>query len=192
MGVGKLILEISGSATGLLYVWLEIKHRRSMWVVGILMSLCYMVVFGVEGLYAALGLYVYYLGMSLYGWVQWGRQEQQEQQEQQELRPVRITGRQAVTAGGLLVTSFFIMWLVLGRLTDHPAPVPDAAIAALNITATWLLTHSVLEQWLLLLIANALAIGLYARTGLWFTTGLYVVFLISSVAGYISWQRKIL
>ncbi|HOG25651.1 MAG TPA: nicotinamide riboside transporter PnuC [Bacteroidales bacterium] len=192
MGVGKLILEISGSATGLLYVWLEIKHRRSMWVVGILMSLCYMVVFGVEGLYASMGLYVYYLGMSLYGWVQWGRQEQQEQQEQQELRPVRITGRQAVTAGGLLVTSFFIMWLVLGRLTDHPAPVPDAAIAALNITATWLLTHSVLEQWLLLLIANALAIGLYARTGLWFTTGLYVVFLISSVAGYISWQRKIL
>jgi len=192
MGVGKLILEISGSATGLLYVWLEIKHRRSMWVVGILMSLCHMVVFGVEGLYASMGLYVYYLGMSLYGWVQWGRQEQQEQQEQQELRPVRITGRQAVTAGGLLVTSFFIMWLVLGRLTDHPAPVPDAAIAALNITATWLLTHSVLEQWLLLLIANALAIGLYARTGLWFTTGLYVVFLISSVAGYISWQRKIL
>ncbi|HPK39379.1 MAG TPA: nicotinamide riboside transporter PnuC [Bacteroidales bacterium] len=190
--MGKLILEISGSATGLLYVWLEIKHRRSMWVVGILMSLCYMVVFGVEGLYASMGLYVYYLGMSLYGWVQWGRQEQQEQQEQQELRPVRITGRQAVTAGGLLVTSFFIMWLVLGRLTDHPAPVPDAAIAALNITATWLLTHSVLEQWLLLLIANALAIGLYARTGLWFTTGLYVVFLISSVAGYISWQRKIL
>ena len=86
MGVGKLILEISGSATGLLYVWLEIKHRRSMWVVGILMSLCYMVVFGVEGLYASMGLYVYYLGMSLYGWVQWGRQQQQqqEQQEQQE------------------------------------------------------------------------------------------------------------
>lgn len=231
MGVGKLILEISGSATGLLYVWLEIKHRRSMWVVGILMSLCYMVVFGVEGLYASMGLYVYYLGMSLYGWVQWGRQqpqppqqqqqpqepqqwqpqqeppqpqqeppqqqqpppqELQEQQEPQELRPVRMNRRQAVTAGGLLVTSFFIMWLVLGRLTDHPAPVPDAAIAALNITATWLLTHSVLEQWLLLLIANALAIGLYARTGLWFTTGLYVVFLISSVAGYISWQRKIL
>ena len=224
MGVGKLILEIFGTLTGLLYVWLEIKHRRSMWVAGIVMALCYIAVFGVEGLYASMGLYVYYLGMSLYGWVQWGRQmipaqtgqivhpitgvipgqsekpkppeQQQEQQvgqqQEQEPRPVRITQRQAVTAGGLLVTSFFIMWLVLGCLTDHPAPVPDAAIAALNITATWLLTHSVLEQWFLLLVANALAIGLYARTGLWFTTGLYVVFLISSVAGKISWRRKIL
>ena len=57
-------------------MWLEIKHRRSMWIVGIVMSLCYIVVFGVEGLYASMGLYVYYLGMSLYGWVQWGRQSQ--------------------------------------------------------------------------------------------------------------------
>ncbi len=186
MGVGELILEISGAATGLLYVWLEIRHRRSMWVVGIVMSLCYIVVFGVEGLYASMGLYVYYLGMSLYGWVQWGRQQQQG------LRPLRITRRQAVMAGGLLVISFVVMWLVLKHLTDHPAPVPDAAIAALNITATWLLIHSVLEQWLLLLVANALAIGLYAHTGLWFTTGLYVVYFASSVAGYINWRRKIL
>ena len=214
-----MILEISGTAAGLLYVWLEIKHRRSMWIVGIVMSLCYIVVFGVEGLYASMGLYVYYLGMSLYGWVQWGRQSQpaltgpnvqpgteaktgqsemprqpeREQQHQgQGLKPVRITRSQAVTAAGLLVTSFVIMCLVLKYLTDHPAPVPDAAIAALNITATWLLTHSVLEQWLLLLVANALAIGLYVHTGLWFTTGLYVVYFASSVAGYINWRRKIL
>ena len=60
-----------GTVTGLLYVWLEIKHRRSMWMVGIVMSVCYIVVFGVETLYASMGLYVYYLGISLYGWFKW-------------------------------------------------------------------------------------------------------------------------
>lgn len=60
--------------TGLVYVWLEVKHRRAMWVVGFVMSACYVAVFGLKGLYASMGLYVYYLGMSVYGWLKWGEQ----------------------------------------------------------------------------------------------------------------------
>jgi len=44
---------------------------------------------------------------------------------------------------------------------------------------------------LLLVVANILAIILYAQTGLWFVTGLYGVYLVASVIGYISWRRKI-
>lgn len=173
--------------TGLVYVWLEVKHRRAMWVVGFVMSACYVAVFGLKGLYASMGLYVYYLGMSVYGWLKWGEQVTGGE----ELRPVRIGGRQAGGAGGLLVVSFAVMWGVLRWFTDHPAPAMDAAITALNITATWLLAHSVLEQWLLLILANAMAIGLYAWSGLWFTTALYLVLFVSSFIGYGSWRRKI-
>ena len=77
--------------TGLVYVWLEVKHRRAMWVVGFVMSACYVAVFGLKGLYASMGLYVYYLGMSVYGWLKWGEQVTGGE----ELRPVRIGGRQA-------------------------------------------------------------------------------------------------
>ncbi len=229
--MGELILEIFGTVTGLLYVWLEIKHRRSMWIVGIVMSVCYIVVFGVEALYASMGLYVYYLGMSLYGWFKWGakpqqRQQQQPQQRQQqqkqpqqqqqqqlqpdpspdpnlghspdftpdpnpERKPVHIDVSTAWVAAGLLAVGFGGVWAVLRFLTDHPAPAMDAAITILNMVATWLLTRSIVEQWLLLAVANILAIILYAHTGLWFTTGLYAVYLIASVIGYINWRRKI-
>ncbi len=215
--MGELILEIFGTVTGLLYVWLEIKHRRSMWVVGIVMSVCYIVVFGVEALYASMGLYVYYLGMSLYGWFKWGaktqkrqqqrqrqRQQQQQQQQQQpdsnpernpnpnpESKPVHIDASTAWVAAGLLTVGFGGVWAVLRFLTDHPAPAMDAAITILNMVATWLLTRSIVEQWLLLVVANILAIILYAHTGLWFTTGLYLVYLGASVIGYINWKRKI-
>jgi len=205
MGMGELILEISGTAAGLLYVWLEIKHRRSMWIVGIVMSVCYIVVFGVEALYASMGLYVYYLGMSLYGWFKWGAQPQQKQPQQQqqqlqpdpnpdpnqERKPVHIDVSTAWVAAGLLAVGFGGVWAVLRFLTDHPAPAMDAAITILNMVATWLLTRSIVEQWLLLAVANILAIILYAHTGLWFTTGLYAVYLIASVIGYINWRRKI-
>jgi len=221
--MGELILEIFGTVTGLLYVWLEIKHRRSMWVVGIVMSVCYIVVFGVEALYASMGLYVYYLGMSLYGWFKWGAKTQQRQQQQQqqqqhqqqqlkpdpspdpnldhspdftpdpnpERKPVHIDVSTAWVAAGLLAVGFGGVWAVLRFLTDHPAPAMDAAITILNMVATWLLTRSIVEQWLLLAVANILAIILYAHTGLWFTTGLYTVYLIASVIGYINWRRKI-
>ncbi len=216
--MGELILEIFGTVTGLLYVWLEIKHRRSMWIVGIVMSVCYIVVFGVEALYASMGLYVYYLGMSLYGWFKWGAQPQQKQPQQQqqqqlkpdpspdpnldhspdftpdpnpERKPVHIDVSTAWVAAGLLAVGFGGVWAVLRFLTDHPAPAMDAAITILNMVATWLLTRSIVEQWLLLAVANILAIILYAHTGLWFTTGLYAVYLIASVIGYINWRRKI-
>ena len=219
--MGELILEIFGTVTGLLYVWLEIKHRRSMWIVGIVMSVSYIVVFGVEALYASMGLYVYYLGMSLYGWFKWGAQPQQPQpqQPQQQLqpdpnpernpdftldsnperspdpgperKPVHIDASTAWVVAGLLTVGFGGVWAVLRFLTDHPAPAMDAAITILNMVATWLLTRSIVEQWLLLVVANILAIILYAHTGLWFTTGLYLVYLGASVIGYINWKRKI-
>lgn len=220
--MGELILEIFGTVTGLLYVWLEIKHRRSMWIVGIVMSVCYIVVFGVEALYASMGLYVYYLGMSLYGWFKWGAQPQQKQPQQQqqqqlqpdpnpernpdftldsnperspdpgpERKPVHIDASTAWVVAGLLTVGFGGVWAVLRFLTDHPAPAMDAAITILNMVATWLLTRSIVEQWLLLVVANILAIILYAHTGLWFTTGLYLVYLGASVIGYINWKRKI-
>jgi nicotinamide mononucleotide transporter len=203
--MGELILEIFGTVTGLLYVWLEIKHRRSMWIVGIVMSVCYVVVFGAEALYASMGLYVYYLGMSLYGWFKWGKKTQQPEpgpetnsrlltehtERTPALKPVHMNVSTAWMTAGLLVVVFGGVWAVLRFLTDHPAPAMDAAITTLNMVATWLLTRSILEQWLLLVVANILAIILYAHTGLWFTTGLYAVYLVAAVIGYISWRRKI-
>lgn len=199
-----LFLELFGAASGLLYVWLEIKHKRAMWAVGFVMSVSYVVVFGIKGLYASMGLYVYFLIMSIYGWYKWSALPIQPADAQQkpdithnpdhpsaQLRPVHINTRQAAVAGALLLTSFALMWYVLRRFTDHPAPALDAAVTALNIAATWLLAHSVLEQWFLLIAANALAIGLYARSGLWFTTVLYAVLLASSFIGYSAWRRKI-
>ncbi|MFY9115481.1 MAG: nicotinamide mononucleotide transporter family protein, partial [Bacteroidales bacterium] len=129
----------------------------------------------------------------VYGWRKWSEQVKSEGGEvkSEELRAVRMSGKQAGVAGGMLISSFVVMWAVLRWLTDHPAPAADAAVTALNVAATWLLAHSVLEQWILLIVANALAIGLYAWSGLWFTTGLYIVLLVSSFIGYSAWRRKI-
>ena len=64
-------LEYFGVITGLLYLFLEIKQHKAMWVVGFLTSLVYVFVFLSAKIYADMGLQTYYVGISIYGFYQW-------------------------------------------------------------------------------------------------------------------------
>lgn len=68
-------IEYFGFVTGVLYLVFEIKQMKLMWLVGILSALAYIVIFAGSSLYAAMGLQVYYLGVSIYGWLEWRRGE---------------------------------------------------------------------------------------------------------------------
>ena len=54
-------LEYFGVITGLLYLFLEIKQHKAMWVVGFLTSLVYVFVFLSAKIYADMGLQTYYV-----------------------------------------------------------------------------------------------------------------------------------
>ncbi len=185
--MGELIMELFGAVTGLLYVYLEIKHRRSMWLVGVVMAVCYMIVFGVERLYASATLYSYYFIISIYGWIRWKRATGASQGP--AIR--HISRKELWLSAGLLIVIFLILWQIMARFTDNPHPLCDAAVTALNIVATWLLTRSIIEQWFLLMAANVLAVGLYLSTGLYPTAVLFVVYFIASVTGYVRWRQNI-
>lgn len=65
-------VEVFGAATGILYVFLEIRQNLWLWPVGILTSAVYISVFFSSKFYADMGLQVYYLLIScagLYWWV---------------------------------------------------------------------------------------------------------------------------
>lgn len=61
------LLEYFGVLTGLLYLFLEIRQHRAMWVVGFLTSLVYVFVFFFSKIYADMGLNIYYVAISIYG-----------------------------------------------------------------------------------------------------------------------------
>ena len=67
------LLEYFGVLTGLLYLFLEIRQHRAMWVVGFLTSLVYVFVFFFSKIYADMGLNIYYVAISIYGFWQWTR-----------------------------------------------------------------------------------------------------------------------
>ena len=180
-------IEIFGVITGIIYVILEVKQNRLLWPLGIITSAAYNYIFFTGKFYADMGLQVYYVLISIYGWYYWSRGGAKAVKG--ELPVVRMTRQQLI----LLSLSFIAFWVAiyfLDTFTDSTVPLGDSLTTALAIVATWMLTRKIIEQWFLWIIANVVSIGLYIYKGLYPTVILYAVYAGMAVYGYLEWKRS--
>ena len=182
-----IIIEIFGAVTGLLFVYLEIRQRREMWMIGGISALIYIAVFLNSGLLAAMGLQVYYLGVSLYGWKKWGAPDKEEPDTKQTVS--RMSLMVFVVSTAIAAAAYLVLAYLLKEYSKDPMPQTDAFIAAISMLATYWVTRKYIENWYLWIIANSLSLYLYINQGLYATTVLYFVYLTASFVGYIHWRK---
>ena len=175
------ILEITGTALGLVYVVLEVLKKKFMWVVGLLTSAIYIYVFGSRGFYAMAGLNVYYVLISIYGFWKWTKAPDICH------IPKVFALRGAVVLGLLFVSLGFL----LGSLETAAMPWMEALITALSIVCTWMLSRSYIEQWWLWILANGLAAVMYAMQGMYPTVLLCTAYLLASIIGLRRWRQQL-
>ena len=181
-------IEISGVVTGIPYVILEVKQNRFLWPLGIITSAAYIYIFFTGKFYADMGLQVYYVLISIYGWYYWSRGG--EKSGKGELPVVRINRQQLILLFLTFAFSWVLIYFVLDRYTDSPVPLGDSFTTAMAIVATWMLTQKIIEQWSLWIIANVVSIALYIYKGLYPTVILYAVYAGMAVYGYLEWKRS--
>lgn len=181
-------IEIFGVLTGILFVILEVKQNRMLWPLGIITSATYIYVFYTGKFYADMGLQVYYVLISIYGWYYWSRGGTRNTKG--ELPVVRISRQQLLILIPTFVIAWAGIWFILDRFTDSTVPVGDSFTTALAIVATWMLTRKIIEQWILWILANVVSIGLYLYKGLYPTVFLYAVYAGMAVYGYVEWKRS--
>ncbi len=140
-----------------------------------------------------MGLQVYYLIISVYGWYFWlfgGGQPAKN-----SLRVSHIQPKQALL---LSFAAFLIFWvcvyalLKVPGLLDIPAsdiPYWDAFTTAASIVATWMLARKILEHWLVWIVVDALSMGLYIYKGLYLTSGLFLIYTLLAALGYLKWKK---
>jgi nicotinamide mononucleotide transporter len=189
-----MALEYFGVVTGLLYLYLEIRQHRAMWVVGIVTSLVYVFVFFSSKVYATMGLNLYYVLISIYGFRQWGgrgrRAQVAEAAPPETILYRHITGRQAVALLFLLAALCLFIHYILSRHTDSTVPVGDAVITAIGIVAMWMLARRIVEHWFFWIVADALSIYIYYTLALYPTMFLYLCYTILAFVGYDRWKKK--
>lgn len=178
-------LEILAVALGLANIGLLI--RRSIWnfPVGIAMVALYFLIFWDARLYSDALLQIFFVGVQLVGWVSWARSGGLEGAI--AVRRLSLPERWIWPAGVVVATAFW-GW-AMAELTNAAAPWWDAAVAMGSVAAQLLLVGRRIENWLMWIAVDVIAIGLYWSRGLELTAGLYAIFLIMCIVGWFEWRR---
>ena len=181
-------IEIVGAILSLIYIFLSIRQKVSLWFFGIVSSMFYVVVFFQTKFYADMSLQFYYVFISIYGWINW---KGGNQADGEELPVGKTSMRLWLQLIAVTIVIYFIYYFVLIKFTDSTIPKADSLVGALSIVGTWMLARKLIENWLIWIIADGLCVGLYVYKGLFPTVILFVIYTIMSVDGYWQWKKTL-
>ena len=182
-------LEITGTAVGVIYLWLEYRANPWLWVASIVMPAIYLAVYYRAGLYADFGISVYYIFASVYGLWCWLRHPSSDGPDSPAQLPITRMSRKLYAPVALIfVVILVVIGLILVKLTDSTVPWADAFTTALSIVAMWMLARKYLEQWIVWIAVDAASVALYIYKDLWFTAILYAAYAFIAVLGYRRWR----
>jgi nicotinamide mononucleotide transporter len=181
-------VEIVGAILSLIYLYLSIKEKVSLWFFGIISSILYIVIFFQTKFYADMSLQFYYVIISIYGWIIW---KSGEKGNKKELPATRMSKRLFLNLIIATALIYIVYYLVLNRFTDSTIPNADSLVGALSIIGTWMLARKLIENWFVWIVADGLCVGLYIYKGLYPTVILFVIYTLMSVVGYFQWKKSI-
>ena len=181
------LTEILGFVTGAASVWLAAKDNVWNWPIGIANSVFFLFLFFTAGLYANSALQIFYILIGFYGWYEWLRGG-----EAKTRLDIARTPRSALPyLIGAVIAGTIVLIVVLDRLAGSTAPIWDGLTTALSLVAQYMLARKWPENWWVWITADVVYIVLYAYTGLYLTSVLYVIFLMMCVLGYRHWARTL-
>ncbi|MGG5506877.1 MULTISPECIES: nicotinamide riboside transporter PnuC [unclassified Myroides] len=135
-------------------------------------------------LYAEFALNLYYLVMSIYGWLFWKYGKQKE-----EARITITNVQEKFIVLGIVVFTFGLFWFFLTHYTDSDVPIWDSLVSAFAWAGMWLMAKRKIENWILLNISNLISIPLMLHKNLYLYAGLTLFLFTVAVLGYIKWNR---
>nr|UOZ97426.1 Nicotinamide riboside transporter PnuC [Cupriavidus sp.] len=178
------LLEWLAAGLGLGGVLLGIAQKSTVWPLWIASSAIYVFIYAQLSLWGQVGLMVLFIGLSLWGLLQWRRQTAQAQ---------TIPAWLGLSRWRTLLLLVAAVWLLMGVFlgqTENPHAWLDAWVTTTSLFAMGLMARRRLDCWLFWGAANASAVVLFAQQALWATTLLYTVQLFLSWWGFQRWRAS--
>ena len=179
-------LETVAVILAIAYILLAIKENILCWHCAFFSAALYVWIFRDAGLYMGSALNIYYMAMAVYGWYQW----QRGGEHQAGLNISRWPRGNHIMAVGVIFIATVISGYLLAENTDAQLPYVDSFIAWASVVATVMVARKIIENWLYWIVINLVSIFLYLDRGLDQTAGLFVLYIVLAVTGYITWIKK--
>lgn len=181
-------LEVVAMVSGVLFPILAAYEKKLCWLFGGISAIAYAWILFDGRLYQDAVLSVFYLGMSLYGYLMWQGIIKSKKE------PVKISKAHPVTFAICLVIGsqyFFVGGYCFDHFTNSDYPYVDAFVTGFSLVATWLEAKKKIENWYIFLVADAVGIWLFWEKGYMLTAILYGIYCLLCIYGIIIWRRKI-
>ena len=179
--------EVLAVVTGIISVYLSTRENIWSWPTALVNVALYFVVFYEAKLYADMGLQAVYFALSLYGWYEWLYGG--------ENRTALHVSRTSSALGSRLamigIACAVVLGTLLARFTDAALPYIDSATTSTSLVAQWMMTRKILENWVVWVAVDVVYIAMFVFKRLYLTAGLYAVFLVLAVMGYVQWKRSL-
>jgi len=189
-------IEVTGAVLMLIFLYLEVSRKWTMWIIGILSGLFYVYINFAEQLYVMMGLRSYDVFVSIYGLYCW---KFAKTKDNSALPFIFIKKKLALRLILIGIAIYATLWVINLQLPDIQNPLSEGGepfpfftqllIGTLSIIAVWMGARKIVEMWYLWMIVNPCSIALYVYKEMYPTVILSTIFAIFSVIGYIQWRK---
>tara|TARA_B110000240_G_scaffold7366_1_gene8147 strand:+ start:265 stop:855 length:591 start_codon:yes stop_codon:yes gene_type:complete len=179
-------LETLAVALGMSYLLLAMRENSLCWYCAFFSTAIYVYIFGDVSLYMESALNVYYMGMAVYGWLQW----QKGGANHSGVEIVRWTAKHHIICVLVILIASVISGYLLSVNTDARLPYLDSFTTWASVLTTVMVARKVLENWLYWIVINSVSIYLYIDRDLDQTAAMFTLYLVLSVLGYVAWKKN--
>ena len=179
------IIEGVGAALAIAYLLLALKQNKLCWFAWIASSILYFYVMYQAGLYMESLLQVFYLCMGFYGLSQWSKTINNNQNTYVDLWSIG----NHIFAISLVIVLSFLSGTLLSNFSNAALPFIDAFTTWGAIVASYMVAKKILENWIYWFVIDFISVFIFASRGLYFTSALFVTYLVIIYFGYKSWSK---
>lgn len=198
-----IVLELIAVSFGVVSVLLASRLSILVFPVGIISTAIFVYLLWEWQLFGDMLINAYYTAMSVYGWLNWSKNQtatdepQVEHIQKRDLPLLALLG--SVSAAFVAIVYYFrpvinnhfsFEGTALGLNLFTWVDFTDMLTTALFLIAMWLMARRKIEHWLVWIVADTISIPLYFYKGYTFTALQYLVLTLIAIKAYYDWKRS--
>lgn len=177
-------IEWFAVSTSLTYVFLAGKQQISCWIFAFVSSISYVIISYTTLLYVDALLNSMYALLAISGWINW-----KTKSDQQPIKQLSWKFHVFIVLGSGILGG--ISGYLLDNYTNQVFPYLDAILFFLSVSATWMITKKILENWIYFIVIDLAMVGIYFNRTLYLSSLLFLLYALFAVIGYVKWRKEI-
>ena len=182
-----VILEFLVFVFGILSVWYAKKENIWVYPTGLIATIITTYLLFIAGYLGDMLVNAYFTIMSIYGWYNWAKKDD----NQQNLTITRTNNKEKIIGIMMFIITIFVVFGVYKGF-DYTINIDnyiDILTAGMFFTGMWYMALKKIENWMLWIIGDIIAVPLYAYRGLGMLSLQYIIFTILAISAYLEWKK---